>query len=135
MLSFFPSLQHPINFSTCFYEDAFILTYPLQPQWPGIVLHWGNKLSQDEGHFLPLMLDNASLCYIYFRSHGYICVYSCVNGLVHGIYGGVWMSNIVVLPMALETHSAHSVFPLTFPLKSPCSVQWMVSWNHPFLYQ
>ena len=37
----------------------------------------------------------------------------------------VWLVNIVVLPMELQTPSAPSVLPLTRPLGTPCSVQWL----------
>lgn len=44
-----------------FYEGAPTPTHPLQPQCPGIPLHWGNEPSQDQGLFPLLMLDNAIL--------------------------------------------------------------------------
>jgi hypothetical protein len=35
--------------------------------------------------------------------------------------------DIVVLPMGLQTPSVLSVFPLTPPLRSLCSVQWLAA--------
>jgi hypothetical protein len=40
---------------------------------------------------------------------------------------GFWLVDIIVLPMVLQTPSVPSVFPLTPPLGSPCSVQWLAS--------
>jgi hypothetical protein len=37
----------------------------------------------------------------------------------------VWLVDIVVLPVGLQTPSAPSVLSLTPPLGSPCSVQWL----------
>ncbi|EDM10302.1 RGD1560158 (predicted), isoform CRA_a [Rattus norvegicus] len=70
------------------------------------------------------MPDNAILCYICGWSHGSFHVYSLVDGLVPGTSGGVWLVDTVVLSMGLQTPSAPSVFSLTPPLGSPCSVQW-----------
>ena len=39
--------------------------------------------------------------------------------------GGIWLIEIVVLPVGLQSPSAPSVFPLTLPLGSPSSVQWL----------
>jgi hypothetical protein len=39
-------------------------THPLSSPHPGIPLHWGIKLSQDQGPLLPLMPDKAIFCYI-----------------------------------------------------------------------
>jgi hypothetical protein len=53
-------------------------------------------------------------------------VYSLVSGLVHGSFGGgVWLVDIVVLPMGLQTPSTPSVLALTSPLGSLHSVQWL----------
>ena len=46
-----------------------------------------------------------------------------VGGLVPGTSGEVWLVNIVVLPMGLQTSSTPSVLSLTPPLGSSCSVQ------------
>jgi hypothetical protein len=40
---------------------------------------------------------------------------------------GVWLVEIVVLPMGLQTPSAPSVLSLTPPLRTPCSVQWLAA--------
>lgn len=49
-----------------------------------------------------------------------------VGSLVPGSSGGIWLVD-VVLPMVLQTLSAPSVFSLTPPLESPCSVQWLAA--------
>jgi len=100
---------------------------PLPPQHPGVPLHWRNQDSQNQGIFFLLMLDNAILCYICGWSHGSLRVYSLVSGLIHGNSGGIWLVDIVVLPIVLKTPSAPSVFSLTSPLGSPCSVQWLAA--------
>ena len=38
---------------------------------------------------------------------------------------GVWLVDIVVLPVGLQTHSVHSVLSLIPPLGTPCSLQWL----------
>jgi hypothetical protein len=40
---------------------------------------------------------------------------------------GVMLVDVVVLPMGLQYPSAPSVLPLTPPLGSPCSVQWLAA--------
>jgi len=113
----FPLFHTPSLFPWV-YEDAPTPNQPLQTQRPHITLYWGNKPSHD----LLLMLDNAILCYI----HG-LQVYSLVAGLVPGCSGGVWLVDIVVLPLWLQTPSTPSVFSLTPPLRSPWSVQWLAA--------
>jgi len=44
----------------------------------------------------------AILCYICNWSHGPLHVYSLVGSLVLGSFGGVWLVDIVVLPMGLQ---------------------------------
>jgi hypothetical protein len=41
--------------------------------------------------------------------------------------GGVWLVDVVVLPMGLQTPSAPSVLSLTPPLGTLCSVQWLAA--------
>jgi hypothetical protein len=43
---------------------------------------------------------------------------------------GVWLVDIVVLPMGLQTSSAPSVLPLTPPLGCQCSVWWLAGCIH-----
>ena len=45
---------------------------------PGIPLYWGIEPSQDLGPLLPLMTDQAILCYIYSQSHKFYHVFSLV---------------------------------------------------------
>ena len=92
--------------STCFYEGDPPTTYPPLPPHPGIPLPLGIEPSRDQG----LMPDKAILCYICCWNHGSLHVYSLVSGLVLGSSGGaVWLVDIVVLPMELQTPSAPSV--------------------------
>jgi len=102
-------------------------SHPHPPQCHGIPLHWGNETSQDQGIYFLLMPVNSILYYICSWSHGSLYVYSFAGGLVPGISGGVWLADIVVLPMVLQIPSAPSVFSLTTPLGSPCSVQWLAA--------
>jgi len=130
MLSPFLPLQYSLSHSPspCIYEDAPPPTHPsthshliaLAFPYSG-----GNKPSQDPGFFLLLMLDNVILCYIRDWSHGSLHVYSLVGGLVPGSSGGVWLVDIIVLPMGLQTPSAPSTLSITPPLGFPCSVQWL----------
>jgi len=54
-------------------------------------------------------------------------MFSLFGGLAPGSYGGVWLIDIFVFPMVLQTPSAPSVFSVTSPLWSPCSVQWLAA--------
>ena len=45
----------------------------------------------------------------------------------------VWLVDIVVLPMRLQTPSAPIVLALTSPLGSPCSVQCLPVYIHTFI--
>jgi len=65
----------------------------------------------------------------YVATHRSLHVYSLVGGLIPGSSGGGgwgWLVD-VVLPMVLQIPSAPSVFSLTPPLGSPCSVQWLAA--------
>jgi hypothetical protein len=118
--------------STCFYEGDPPTTYPPLPPHPGIPLPLGIEPSRDQG----LMPDKAILCYICCWNHGSLHVYSLVSGLVLGSSGGaVWLVDIVVLPMELQTPSAPSVLSLNPPLGMPCSVQWLAASIHPCICQ
>ena len=68
------------------------------------------------------MPDKAILCYICSWSH----VYSLIGGLDSGSSRvGVWLVDIVVLPIGLQSPSAPSVLPPTLPLGSLGSVCWL----------
>ena len=58
-------------------------------------------------------------------SHGLPHVYSLVGNLVPGSSAGVWLVDIVVLPIGLQTLSAPSVLSLPLPLGSLNSVWWL----------
>jgi hypothetical protein len=74
---------------------------------------------------LPLMPDKAILYNICSSSHVSILVYSLVGCLVPGSSGEVWLVDIIVLPMGLQTHSAPPVLSLNSSMVNPCSVQWL----------
>jgi hypothetical protein len=120
----FPSgnlLSHPPF--PCFCEGTpYPFTYPLPPHRPGIPLYWGI----DQGPLFPLMPDKAIFYYIQGWSNGSLNVYPLVGGLVPGSSGvgwcGVWLVVIVVLLMGLQPPSAPSVFLLTPPLGTLCSI-------------
>jgi hypothetical protein len=63
-------------------------THPLLLPCPGIPLHRGIKLSQDQGPLPSLMSNKAILCYICGWSLGSLYVYSLVGGSVSGSSGG-----------------------------------------------
>jgi hypothetical protein len=118
----------PFQPSPCFYEGTPPPTHPLLPYCPSIPLHWGIDSLQDQEPPIPLMPD-ANLCHTCSWSHESLHVYSLVGGLVTGSSegGGVWLVDIVVLPMGLQFPSAPSVFSLTPVLGYPCSVRLAVS--------
>jgi hypothetical protein len=117
-------MPHP----SCFYEGALP---PLLPHRPSIPLCWVLETSQNPGHLLTWMPDKAILCYICSCSYGPLHVYSLVGGLVPGSSGGgVWLVDIVVLPMWLQTTSALSDLPLTPPLGSLSLVQGLAASIH-----
>jgi hypothetical protein len=78
--------------------------------------------------FLTLMSNKATLSsYACSWNHGSLYVYSLVGGLVTGSSGRgvVWLVDIIVPPMGLQTLSAPSVLSLTPLLGTLCSVQWL----------
>ena len=80
-----------------------------------IPLCWVIESSQDQGPLFPLMPDKAILCYIWSWSHGSLHVYSLVGPWE---LWGIWLVDIVVLPMGWLIPSAPSVLPLTPPFRS-----------------
>ena len=99
-------------------------THPhtLLPHSLNIPLSWGIEPSQDQGPLIPLMPNKAIICYTCSWSHGSFHVYS--NWwFIPWEFWGVWLVDIVVLPIGLQTPSAPSVLSLTPPLG--CSVWWL----------
>ena len=105
---------------SCFYEGAPLPTQPLKPHCPSIPLHWGIKPLQDQWPPLLFMPDKTIFCYINSWNCGWVpsCVLFDYCWFSPWEFWGVWLVDIVVLPMVLETTSASSVFPLTPPLCS-----------------
>jgi len=126
MLSPFPLSYTPLPLPLLLWEWCHYYQ-PTPSSVPGITLHWGNEPSQDQVLFCLLMLNNAILCYICSWSHGSLHVDSLFSGSVPGSSHGVWLVDIVVLPMELQSPSAPSVLSLGPPLTSSCSVQWLAS--------
>jgi hypothetical protein len=62
--------------------------------------------------------DKAILCYKCSWSYVSIQVYSLVVVLDPGNFGVIWLFDIVVLPMEMQTPLAPSILPLTPPLGS-----------------
>jgi hypothetical protein len=86
-----------------------------------------SSLHRTKGLLLLLMPDDSILCYIFSWSRVSLHVYSLVGGLVPGSSGGgVWLLDIVFLPMGLQIPSAPWGLSLTPPLGNQCSVQWLV---------
>jgi hypothetical protein len=119
-----PQTPYPIS-PPRFYEGTPLPTthYPLLPHLPSIPLHWSIEPPQDQGPPLPLMPDKAILCYICIWIHGSLHVYFLVGGFVPGS-SGVWGS-LVGWYCCSSYRVAPSVLPLTPPVGSPCSVQWL----------
>ena len=130
MLSPFPvsPLKIPYSIpSPYFYEGAPLPIHPLLHHRHSIP-KLGHQTFTGQEPSLPLMSDKVILCYICSWSHG--SLHFLVGGLVPGSSGqgrGVWLVDIVVLPMGLQTPSAPSVLPVAPPLGSPCSVQWLAT--------
>jgi hypothetical protein len=120
------------SLSPCFYEGA----PPIQPLTP-TTMPWhsctlGIKTSQDQGPLLPLM---RILCYICSWSCGSPHLYPLVDGLVPGSYGEVWLVDIVVLLMGLQTPSVPYVLSLIPLLGTQCSVQCLAMNIYPYICQ
>ena len=120
MLSPFPvsPLQTPIKSPFSLFLQGYSPTYPLLPQQPSIPLCWDIEPPQDRGPPLPLMPDKVILCYICDWSHGSLHVYFLVGDLISGSSGRVWLVDMAVLHMRLQTPSASSALPLTPALVS-----------------
>jgi hypothetical protein len=100
-------------------------THTLMPPNPGIPLYLGTKPSQVQRPLLTLMSDKAIPWYICHWSYGSLHVYSLVGGLVPGSSEDLWLVDIIVLPMGLQTPSVPSVIFLIPQLGTLCSVQWL----------
>jgi hypothetical protein len=72
------------------------------------------------------MPDKAILFYKLGWSYVSLHVYSLVGVLDPGNSGGIWLFDIVVLPMEMQTPSAPSMLSLTPRLWSSSSVRWLV---------
>ena len=103
-------IPYPISPPLCFSADVPQATHPILTSCPGIPLQWGIQPSQDQGPLLPLMPNKAIICYICCWGHGYVHLYSLICGLVPGSSVVVWLVDIVVLPVGLQTPSAPSSF-------------------------
>ena len=87
MLSLVSHPKTPYPITPYFYEGVPPPTHTHLLPCPGLFLHWGIKHSQDQGPLLPLVSDQAILCYIFDWSYGSLHVYSLVGGLVPGSSG------------------------------------------------
>jgi hypothetical protein len=78
-------------------------------------IHWGIEPSQDQGPLLPLMPTRSSSA---TYSAGAVGPSMCTCWLCFSPWElwGVWLIDIVVLPMELQTPLAHIVLDLTCPL-------------------
>jgi hypothetical protein len=110
-----PSPGNPLSHtpSPCFYEGTPPLTHPLLPPHLSIPQHWGIKPPQDQGPLLPLMPNNP-LLHMQLEPWVPPCV---LFGWWFSLWEllGVWLVNIVVLPMGLQIPSAPSVLSLIPP--------------------
>jgi hypothetical protein len=112
----FPSTApYPIP-SPCFYEAAPPSTHSLSPHCPSIPLHRAINPSQDQGASPPIDAWKG-LPPLHMQLEP--CVPPCVRfGWWFNPWElrGVWLVDIVVLPMGLQTSSAPTVLSLTSPL-------------------
>jgi hypothetical protein len=95
---------------------------PASPSWHSPTLEHG---AFTEPRASPLIPHKAILCYICSWSHH---VYSLVGGLIPGCSGKLWLVDISVLPIGLQTSSALWVLSLTPPLGTPLETPWSVQW-------
>jgi hypothetical protein len=127
LVSSLQETRSPILPSSCFYEGAHPPT-PSSLPWHSSAL--GYQAFTGPRPLLPLIPNRAILCYICGWSQGSLHVYTLVGSLVPESSGGVWVVDIVVLPMGLQTHSAPPVLSLTPPLGTLCLVQWLAANIH-----
>jgi hypothetical protein len=125
----FPLPKTPYSFPfSCFYEGVPSPTYSL-PLCPGIPLHWDIKPSQGQKPLLPLIAQQSHrLLHLWLKSWVTPCVLLGWRFSPWELWG-IWLVDIIVLPMGLQTSSVPSVLSLTPPLGTPlgtqCSVQWL----------
>jgi hypothetical protein len=79
-----------------------VFSHLLLYSYPCINLHWSSQPSQDQGPLSSLMPGKVCLYYICGWRHGLHHVHFLWGGLVSGSSGGgVWLVDIIVLPMGL----------------------------------
>ena len=110
-----------------------VLFYPpshtLLPHGPSIPLHYGIELPQDQ---------EPSSCWCQIRENSATYASWALGSSMCTLWlvvsprelWGVWLIDIVVLPIGLQTPSAPSVLPLTSLIGSPWSVQWLAASTH-----
>ena len=102
-------------------------THPLL-HCPSILLRWGIKPPQDQGHLLPLMLNKAIFCYICSWSHEYLHEYTLISGLVPGSFGGLvgwYCRSFYGVTTHFRSFSPSPISSIGAALLSP-----MVGWEH-----
>jgi hypothetical protein len=92
---------HPLLPPSCLHEGAPQPVHSLMPQWPRIPLSWVIMPPQDQGAPIPVMPDKANLCYIssWSAPPPAPTVYSLVDGLVPGSFGGYGWLTLLVRPL------------------------------------
>jgi len=122
-----PEPLSPTPPSPYFYEDAPPPIYPRPLHGPGIPLYWGIEPSEDQGPLLPLMPNNAVLCYICRWSHGSLHVYSGWWFSPWELWGGglVGCCSSYGVASPFNSFSPFSKF-LHWGLTS-CSSQWLAA--------
>ena len=101
-----PSTKPPSHPSPLASKSVFL--HPLLPHSSKIPLSWGIKPPQDQAPLLPLMQDEAVLCYICSRSQESDHVYSLVSGSVPESSEVSGSLILCFLPMGLPFPSAPS---------------------------
>jgi hypothetical protein len=110
-------LTHPPTPTSLFWNSPTMGHQAFKGPWKGLSSHW-----------CPTRPSSATYA---AGGHKSYHLYSLAGGLVPGCSEGpVWLVDIVVLPMGLQTTLAPLVLSLIPPLESLCSVQWLAASIH-----
>ena len=143
LLNYFIGYSLYLHFKCYLLPPPFSLPFPLplhlfpwrcslsQPPSPvqclGILLHWENVPSLDQSPLLPLMSDNAVLCYICNWSYESLHVCSLAGVLVPGSFGGSDWLMMLFFPWGCKSFQLLQSFVLAPSIGSQCSVRWLAA--------
>ena len=102
--------------------------FPLLPPRPWIPLHWGIHPAFTGPRASPSIDAWQGYPLLHIRQEPWIppCVLFCW-WFSSWVLWEVWLVDIAVLHVGLQTFSASSVLSLTPPLRMSCSVQWLAA--------